>query len=127
MAVVMTHNYIHDAELLRTLLPSPLRYLGLLGPKRRAQRLLHEAREKGVLLSESNLDLVYGPIGLDIGADTPEVIALAVVAEIQTVLAGRLGGMLRTREGPLHEQSPAVEVVTVSGKIQGAVSCGHGH
>ena len=127
VAVVMTHNYIHDAELLRTLLPSPLRYLGLLGPKRRAQRLLHEAREKGVLLSESNLDLVYGPIGLDIGADTPEVIALAVVAEIQTVLAGRLGGMLRTREGPLHEQSPAVEVVTVSGKIQGAVSCGHGH
>ena len=127
VAVVMTHNYIHDAELLRTLLPSPLRYLGLLGPKRRAQRLLHEAREKDVLLSESNLDRLYGPMGLDIGADTPEEIALAVVAEIQTVLAGRFGGMLRTREGPLHEESPAVDVVTVSGKIQGAVSCGHGH
>lgn len=128
VAVVMTHNYLYDAELLRTLLPSPLQYLGLLGPKRRTQRLLHEVRErKGVLLSESNLVRVYGPMGLDIGADTPEEIALAVVAEIQSVLAGRLGGMLRTREGPLHEQSPALGVVTVSGKIQGAVSCGHGH
>jgi xanthine/CO dehydrogenase XdhC/CoxF family maturation factor len=67
---------------------------------------------------------VYGPIGLDIGADTPEEIALAVVAEIQAVLAGRLGGALRAREGPLHEERPEVNVVTVSGTIQGAVSCG---
>ena len=127
VAVVMTHNILHDAELLRMLLPSPLRYLGLLGPTRRTQRLLHEAREKGVWLNERNLGLVYGPIGLDIGAETPEAIALAVVAEIHTVLAGRLGGILRTREGPLHEQGHAVNVVTVSKKIQGAVSCGHGH
>jgi xanthine dehydrogenase accessory factor len=127
VAVVMTHNFLQDAELLRILLPSPLRYLGLLGPKRRTQKLLHEARKNGLLLTERNLDRVYGPMGLDIGADTPEEIALAVVAEIQTVLADRLGGMLRTREGPLHEQRPAVDVVTISGKIQGAVSCGHGH
>jgi xanthine dehydrogenase accessory factor len=127
VAVVMTHNILHDAELLKALLPSPLRYLGLLGPTRRTQRLLHEAREKDVVLSQSHLDRVYGPVGLDIGSDTPEQIALAVVAEIQAVLAGRLGGMLRNREGPFHEQSPAVDVVTVSGTIQGAVSCGHGY
>ena len=65
-------------------------------------------------------------MGLDIGADTPEEIALAVVAEIKAVLTGRLGGMLRTREGPLHERSEAVDMVTVSGKINGAMSCGHG-
>ena len=124
VAVVMTHHYLHDADLLRTLLPLPLRYLGLLGSKRRTQRLLHEARTEGVLLSESNLDLVYGPIGLDIGADTPEEIALAVVAEIQAVLAGRSGGMLRIREGPLHEQSPAANAITLSGTIHGVVSCG---
>ena len=127
VAVLMTHNFLHDAELLRTLLPSPLRYLGLLGPTRRTQRLLHEAQEKGVWLNERNLGRVYGPIGLDIGAETPEAIALAAVAEIHTVLAGRLGGILRTREGPLHEQGHAVDVVTVSEKIQRAVSCGHGH
>ena len=124
VAVVMTHHYLHDADLLRTLLPLPLRYLGLLGSKRRTQRLLHEARTEGVLLSESNLDLVYGPIGLDIGADTPEEIALAIAAEIQAVLAGRSGGMLRIREGPLHEQSPAANAITLSGTIHGVVSCG---
>ena len=127
VAVVMTHHYLHDADLLKLLLPLPLRYLGLLGSKRRTQRLLHEAREEGVLPRESNLNLVYGPIGLDIGADTPEEIALAVAAEIQTVLAGRLGGMLRIREGPLHEQNPAVDVVALSGEIQGAMSCGHAY
>ena len=124
VAVVMTHNFLHDAELLRMLLPSPLRYLGLLGPKRRTQRLLHEAREKDVVVSQRYLDRVYGPVGLDIGADTPEEVALAIVAEIQTVLAGRLGGMLRIREGPLHAESHETDLLTVSGTIQGAVSCG---
>ena len=124
VAVVMTHHYLHDADLLKSLLPLPLRYLGLLGSKRRTQRLLREARKEGILLSHSNLDLVYGPIGLDIGADTPEEIALAIAAEIQAVLAGRSGGMLRIREGPLHEQSPAANATTLSGTIHGVVSCG---
>ena len=127
VAVVMTHHYLYDADLLRTLLPLPLRYLGLLGSKRRTQRLLHEARKEGVLLSERNLDLVCGPIGLDIGADTPEEIALAIAAEIQAVLAGRSGGMLKIREGPLHEQSPAAIAITLSGTIHGVVSCGYAY
>jgi hypothetical protein len=66
-------------------------------------------------------------MGLDIGADTPEEIALAVVAEIKAVLSGRLGGVLKAREGSLHEPSEAVDVVTVSEKISGAVHCGHEH
>jgi xanthine/CO dehydrogenase XdhC/CoxF family maturation factor len=127
MAVVMTHNFLHDAELLRTLLPSPIRYLGLLGPKLRSQRLLHEVRKNGGQLDVYNFDRVYGPVGLDIGAETPEEIALAIVAEIQTVLSDRSGGMLRTRKGPLHEQRDTVDAVTISRRIQGMVSCGHGH
>lgn len=127
VAVVMTHNYLHDADLLKVLLPLPLRYLGLLGSKRRTQSLLHEARKKSVLLSQSNLDMIHSPIGLDIGADTPEEIALAVAAEIQAVLAGRLGGMLRIREEPLHERCPAVDVVGLPGTIQGAMSCGQAY
>jgi len=127
VAAVMTHNFLHDSELLSTLLPLPLRYIGILGSKQRTGRLLEQVQETGRSHSDHRLGRVYGPMGLDIGADTPEEIALAVVAEIKAVLAGRLGGMLRTREGPLHEPSEAVDVVTVSGKINGAVHCGHEH
>lgn len=127
VAAVMTHNFLHDSELLRTLWPSPLRYIGILGSKQRTRRLLDQVQETGRSHSDHSLDRVYGPMGLDIGADTPEEIALAVVAEIKAVLTGRLGGMLRAREGPLHEPSEAVDVVAVSGKINGAVYCGHEH
>jgi xanthine dehydrogenase accessory factor len=127
VAVVMTHHYLHDVDLLKLLLPLPLRYLGLLGSKKRTQQLLHNVQRESVSPSQINLDLIHGPIGLDIGADTPEEIALAVAAEIQAVLAGRLGGMLRIRDGPLHEQNPAVDVITLSGTIQGAVSCGQAY
>jgi xanthine/CO dehydrogenase XdhC/CoxF family maturation factor len=127
VAVVMTHHYLHDADLLKVLLPLPLRYLGLLGSKRRTQRLLHNARKESLLLSQSNLHLIHSPIGLDIGADTPEEIALAVTAEIQAVLTGRLGGMLRMREGPLHESNPTADVIALSGTVQGAVSCGQAY
>lgn len=127
VAVVMTHNFLHDAELLMALIPSPLLYLGLLGPKQRAQRLLDGIQNLGVVLSQSRLGQIYGPMGLDIGADTPDEIALAVIAEIQAVLTGRLGGMLRTRERPLHEERHGVEVIPVSGTIQGALSCGYAY
>jgi xanthine dehydrogenase accessory factor len=127
VAVVMTHHYLHDADLLKSLLPLPLRYLGLLGSKRRTQRLLHKVRKESVSPSQNNLDVIHSPVGLDIGADTPEEIALAVAAEIQAVLAGRLGGMLRIREEPLHEQCPAVDVVGLPGTIQGAMSCGEAY
>lgn len=105
VAVVMTHNYIHDREILRTLLVSPLRYLGILGPKSRTERLLQELREEGIIPTNEHLLKLYGPIGLDIGSDTPEEIALAILAEIQAVLANRLGGFLRYRKEPIHDSN----------------------
>lgn len=98
--VVMTHNYLHDLELLRQLLPLPLRYLGCLGPRRRTERLLEE-------LDTRPIDHLHAPIGLDIGAETPEEIALSIVSEIKAVLAQRHGGELREREGSIHEWSDA--------------------
>ena len=103
VAVVMTHNYMHDREILRTLLLSPLRYLGILGPKSRTERLLQELREEGIIPTNEHLLKFYGPIGLDIGADAPEELALAIVAEIQAVLTNRLGGFLRDRKEPIHD------------------------
>jgi xanthine/CO dehydrogenase XdhC/CoxF family maturation factor len=104
VAVVMTHKYLHDVELLRVLLRIPLRYLGLLGPKARAERLLSELAEQGVQPVEGLDGRIHGPVGLDIGAETPEEIALSAVAEIQAVLTGRRGGFLSERDGPLHDR-----------------------
>jgi xanthine dehydrogenase accessory factor len=125
VAAVMTHNFLHDAELLSILVPSPVRYIGILGAKQRTRQLLDHVQETIRPQSDPALGRVYGPIGLDIGAETPEEIALAIVAEIKAVLKGRVGGVLRSRQGPLHEPSEAVDVGTGSGKIKGMVYCGH--
>lgn len=102
VAVVMTHHYVTDRVLLETLLPSAIRYLGALGPRNRTQRLLQEIRETGLTLSDDRLEHLYGPVGLDIGAETPEEVALAIVAEIQAVLSQRSGVSLRHRAGAIH-------------------------
>jgi xanthine/CO dehydrogenase XdhC/CoxF family maturation factor len=105
VAVVMTHNYLHDLELLKTLLPSPVRYLGILGPKSRTGKLLQDLQEQGITPTEQQLQRLYNPVGLNIGADTPEEIALSIVAEIQAVLGDRSGGSLRNYQGPIHDRS----------------------
>lgn len=104
VATVMTHNYLYDLKLLEILLPLPLRYIGMLGPKSRTERLLQALQNEGAINTDQYLSRLYGPVGIDIGADTPEAIALAILAEIQAVLANRSGGFLRDRKGPIHEQ-----------------------
>jgi len=103
MAVVMTHNYLHDLELLKTLLPSPVKYLGILGPKSRTGKLLQDLQEQGITPTENQLQRFYSPVGLNIGADTPEEIALSIVAEIQSVLTNHSGGSLKNKLGPIHD------------------------
>ena len=102
VAVVMTHNYEHDKNILRLLLESKARYVGSLGPKRRAENILDEWREAGADFSAEQMEKLHAPIGLDIGASTPEGIALSIAAEIQSVLANRQGGFLRERRGSIY-------------------------
>lgn len=104
MAVVMTHNYLHDLEILKTLLPSPIKYLGILGPKSRTAKLFQDLQEQGITPTQTQLQRLYSPVGLDICADTPEEIALSIVAEIQAVVSDRLGGSLRDQSGPIHDR-----------------------
>lgn len=103
MAVVMTHNYLHDLEILKILVPSPVRYLGILGPKSRTEKLLQDLQEQGITPTEQQRQRLYSPVGLDIGADTPEEIALSIVAEIQAVLTNHSRGSLRNKLGPIHD------------------------
>lgn len=102
LAVVMTHHYVHDVPLLRALLARPLAYLGLLGPKKRAERILDDIEKAGAVLSTAERARLHAPVGLDLGADSPEQVALAIVAEMQAVLTGRNGRPLRERTGPIH-------------------------
>ncbi len=102
LVVVMTHHYVHDVPLLRALLPRPLAYLGLLGPKKRAERILADLARDGLVITPGQRARLHAPVGLDLGADTPEQVALAIVAEMQAALAGRDARPLRERSRPIH-------------------------
>lgn len=95
-AVVMTHNFARDAEILRQLLSSQIQYIGLLGPRSRGDELLAE-------VGASRDARLHSPIGLDLGGETPEEIALSIVAEIQTVFERRSARSLRELRTPIHE------------------------
>ncbi len=102
LAVVMTHNYQNDKQIIARLLDTDVRYIGAMGPKSRTEQILSEIKASGIEVKDEMRARIHGPVGLDIGATTPEGIALAIVAEIQTVLSGRGGGFLREREGSIY-------------------------
>ena len=86
---------MHDLTLLTAILPSPIPYIGLLGPKSRGDELLAQ-------LGEAPSDRIHSPVGLDLGGETPEEIALAIVAEIQAALNERDARSLRGLDRPIH-------------------------
>lgn len=103
--VLMTHNYNYDKALLQLLLTQPCNYIGVLGPGKKMERMLQElSAETGITIDESMRSKIYGPTGLDIGAETAEEIALSVMAEIKMVLSAKAGQSLREKEGPIHGQ-----------------------
>ncbi|MFP5079044.1 XdhC family protein [Pedobacter sp. JCM 36344] len=96
--VLMTHNYNYDLELLNLLLQTNARYIGTLGPKKKLIRMLEELQ----LATDENLSRIYGPIGLDIGAETAEEIAISIIAEIKSVFSGASTGFLKEKTLPIH-------------------------
>ena len=90
VAIVMTHSFLQDQFVLRHIAPIGLDYIGILGPHQRTQRLLGDLEERPVRAP-------FAPVGLDLGAETPEEIALSIVAEIQATRLGRVGGHLSLR------------------------------
>lgn len=104
-ALVMTHNLEHDRLVIDAILGSPPAYLGVLGPKRRTARILESIAARAGPIPAGALARMYGPAGLDIGAEGPDEIALSIIAEIRAVLANRQGGHLRESCGPIHDRS----------------------
>lgn len=116
LAVLMTHNYSHDVALLKFVLGSAARYIGVMGPRARTERMLTElAMPDELLRLHSDRSRIYSPAGLDIGGSAPADVAVSIVAEMRAVLEGRRGGMLRERRGSIHganvevERAPVIE------------------
>ncbi len=108
VAVVMTHSYTQDLDVLRSLIGQKLQYLGVLGPRKRTEQLLADLS----ISAEAVPEELHMPMGLDLGGDGPEQVALAVVAEIQSVLSGRTGAALRSRQAPIHCDETSSEAET---------------
>ena len=102
--VVMTHNFLRDKSYLRGLLTTDARYVAMLGPAARTQRLLMELEEEGTPITEERRSRIHGPAGLDLGAEGPEEIAQAIIGEIVAVRRGRDGGFLKERPTPIHDR-----------------------
>ena len=100
--VVMSHNLGRDRGYLRSFLPVRCAYLGVVGPSARLAGLLGELRAQGVVPPPEASTRVHGPAGLDLGAEGPHEVALAIVAEILAVRRGAGAGFLRHRQGPIH-------------------------
>jgi xanthine dehydrogenase accessory factor len=102
-AVVMSHNLIDDRIAVESLLSdTDVPYVGLMGPRSRFEKLRASMADDGVTLSQSALDRLSTPVGLDLGGGEPLEIALSVVSEVLAVSNGRGGGRLRDRDGPIH-------------------------
>jgi len=102
--VLMSHNYHYDKGMLGFLAAYEVPYIGILGPKKKTERMIQELKEEDVSFSYKQLLRLFGPTGLDIGAETPAEIALAIVAEIKAVFSGRQGRSLRDKIGSIHRK-----------------------
>jgi xanthine dehydrogenase accessory factor len=100
--VLMTHNYSYEIVFLRELLPLHASYIGVLGPKKKLERMLGELKEAGNTITSHNLDAIHGPAGLDIGSDNADEIALSIIAEIQAVFSTRNANPLKYKSSLIH-------------------------
>ena len=101
-ALVMTHNFGRDLLALDRLLPLQLRYVGVLGPRKRHAELLARLSDYRPLDFNVGVRNLFAPAGLDVGSEAPEEIALSIVSEVAAVLSNRRGGFLRERKSDIH-------------------------
>jgi xanthine/CO dehydrogenase XdhC/CoxF family maturation factor len=106
--VLMTHNYNYDLALLKLLLETNTPYIGMLGPKTKLERMFADMEQAGMVIDELQRKRIYGPVGLHIGAETSEEIAISIVAEIKTVLSEKTGIPLKFLTTKIHGDTPVI-------------------
>ncbi|MBS1680939.1 MAG: XdhC family protein [Bacteroidetes bacterium] len=108
--VLMSHNYEYDRDVLRKLIHTETPYIGILGPRNRFDMMVAEFVKEQIFLTKKDWLRIHSPIGLDIGAEAPDEIAVSIIAEIQAKFAKRLGGFLKANDGPIHLRNSINEV-----------------
>ncbi|ADB41395.1 XdhC family protein [Spirosoma linguale] len=103
-AVLMSHNFNYDRAVLEKLLATDVPYIGMLGPRKRFDKMQDEFRKDGLEFSKASLGRVHAPIGLDLGAETPDEIALSIMAEVKAFFTRGAAGFLKNKPGPIHER-----------------------
>ena len=98
----MTHSFAHDREWVRRLLRTDVPYIGLLGPRSRRDEMLEQIDATGGPVGAPGRDRLFAPVGLDLGADGPEQIAVSILAELLAVRASREPRHLREKDGVIH-------------------------
>ncbi|MDY3975379.1 MAG: XdhC family protein, partial [Eubacteriales bacterium] len=94
--VIATHGHAHDGAALAGTLSKNAAYIGMIGSSKKIAALFAKLTAQGT--SEEQLSTVYAPIGLDIGGETPEEIAVSIMAQIQQVRYGAPGGHLKGKD-----------------------------
>jgi len=112
LILVMSHDFLSDLSVLESIARRSIRYIGLLGPKTRREKLIAELERNSTGWDRQQIDCWHAPAGLDLGAEGPAGIALSIVAEMQAVLAGRPARSLRFRNAPIYATSSSVSSVS---------------
>ncbi|MBZ4034059.1 XdhC family protein [Flavobacterium sp. 17A] len=102
--LLMTHNYKYDLGVLKLLLEKDFQYVGILGPKSKFNRMLDDLLIEGITVNEEQLEKIHSPVGLDIGAETSEEIALSIISEIKAFASERVGTSLKYKAGKIHNE-----------------------
>lgn len=103
--VLVSHNYKYDKHVIKALIKTRTPYIGILGPRKRFEKLLDDLTNEGITQNAINISRIHSPIGLDIGGDTPEEIGLSIISEVQSIIHGKPGSPLRLKGTPIHDRN----------------------
>ncbi len=101
--VIMTHSFVKDLKYIGSIQKKKPRYLGLLGPSRRRDKMINELFEQYPDINEDFIESIHGPAGINIGAETPQEIAISIISEILTVIRGQELMLLKDKTTGIHQ------------------------
>lgn len=111
--VLMSHNYNYDLAVLKVLLQHPLTYIGILGPHKKMKMMMDDLAENGIHLTDVQKQAIHGPVGLHIGAETAEEIAVSIIAEIQAKLTATDTRPLKEKQDAIHRRADLIIESTI--------------